>query len=686
MLETRFPRRRARRPEGGPARLAAPIVGLLLGLSLMAPAAASADSASSLTVIGTSDVSDSGLMTNVIQPAFQKAYPQYTFKYIGTATGTAISGAESGAQGASVLIVHAPSLESQFVAGGYSYEPYGRAIFTNDFVFAGSKPDPALVLTNGSHNVAQAFADVAAAGYNGGATPRATFVSRGGTPGTTVEEHQIWQLVDKSGLTPAGVLLCAVNSAGGGGETPIAAGNGVTASGQSCPNNGALPSGSQLPQWYVVTGLTQGPNVQFANNCNGGAVKSPPNSCYLLSDRGTYDYLASGTDPAGSIPNLEIVTRDDSASAPGGQYALVNYFHAYIINPSKPGESVNLPAAQAFVNLLTSQSFQSQLKNYLAASDSGGPPFKADASPIITASGIPHNYFAGKPAKVTGTVTNAQPGYPVLAGKPVSVDEVVGGLSIPVASGKTSSSGGYSISFVPPVNGSYEVVTPQIAQIENASLSPPFGDLLSPAATTPVSVTVHSKTQNFRVESEGAKALVLGSVAPGTGHVRATVTVLARPAGSRRPFSKVASQRLAATQGNYAFLVPLASRRWQIKVSYQDNKQVVGASTRTVVVAIASKSGSGASLHTAKAKRGVVTVTGGRSPAGAGKVELLGLNTTPGAPARFRVLKTVRLGGAKSGLTIRATVKRNTRWVLALEYLRAGQAPAVSGLRTVAVG
>ena len=207
---------------------------------LMAPALASADSPSTLTVIGTSDVSDSGLIPNVIQPGFQKAFPQYTFKYIGTGTGNAIAMAESGAAGASNLIVHAASLENQFVAGGYSSEQYGRALWTNDFVLAGPNSDPAGVAPtrpttlprHSPTSLPPASTEVAL---------KARFISRGGTPGTTVAEHGIWQIVDSSGLSPAGLLLCTVNAANGGGETPIAAGNGVTASGQPCPGNGALP-------------------------------------------------------------------------------------------------------------------------------------------------------------------------------------------------------------------------------------------------------------------------------------------------------------------------------------------------------------------------------------------------------------------------------------------------------------
>ena len=119
--------------------LALPVLGLLAAAVLMlAPALASADIASSLSIVGTSDMNDSGLIPNVIQPQFQAAFPQFTFKYTGSATGTAIQNAESGNGGPSVLIVHAASLENQFVANGFSYQnQFGHAIFTNDFVLAG---------------------------------------------------------------------------------------------------------------------------------------------------------------------------------------------------------------------------------------------------------------------------------------------------------------------------------------------------------------------------------------------------------------------------------------------------------------------------------------------------------------------------------------------------------------------
>lgn len=663
------------------------LIGLLsLAVLLVTPGLASADTSSTLTILGTSDVSDSGLVAKLIQPEFEQAYPQFTFNYLGDATGAAIAEAESGALGASALIVDAPSLENQFVALGYSSEPYGRAIFTTDFVLAGPQSDPAGVAANAPNNIAQAFADIAAAGVNGGVTPRVTFVSRGGTAETTVEEHSLWQLVQSSGLAPAGLLLCAVNFANGGGLTPIVAGNGVTASGQPCPGAGALPAAAALPAWYVTTGDEQGPTVQAANACEG--LPSGANSCYVLTDRGTYDDLASGTDPAGSTSGLKIVTRGpQSASSPGRADALIDYFHAYIINPLRPGQAVNLTAAQDFVNLLTSRAFQAQLKNYLAnTGDPSGPPLVADASPIITASGIPSVYHAGQKVTVTGTVTNAEPGYPVIASKPVNVDEIEAGRPITVATATTSATGRYSITFAPTATGSYEVATPQIAQIENATLNPPFGDLLSPSASAPVSVSVYSTISNVRVKSVGGKAVVTGSVAPGTRHLNATVQVYDRRAGSKSAFTRVATDRLSADDGNFAVGLSLTAHRWQFQVTFRDPQQVLPATSRTVTATIGPKPATSISVRSLKVSPGrALTVAGSlnpKAPAGGATVELLGLDTASAQPARFGVLARTTVRAGKTKFTLRAHLRRGNRYVLTLEYLNNGQASSYSGLRT----
>jgi tungstate transport system substrate-binding protein len=674
-------RRRGQRLVG--RRMLALYGALPVALILLAPAPASADSPSTLTVLGTSDISDSGLGPNLIQPAFNKAFPQFTFKYVGSATGTAIQNAENGVGGPSVLIVHAPSLESQFVAGGFSYNnQYGYAIFTNDFVLAGPTGDPAGVATNGANNIARAFADIAAAGANG----QATFYTRGGTTtasGTTVEEHEIWALVNSSGLKPASLTLCTVSTADGGGMSPISSAAGV-ANGAPCPDSGTVNSPDN-PSWYFINaGAAQGANVIAANACTG----HPAGSCYILTDRGTFDYLASGTDPAGTIPALKIVTRGpQSASAPGGVNALVNYFHVYIINPSKPGEMVNLTAAQDFVSLLTSQSFQASLKTYLPTADPAGPPFNADASPNLTESGLTKNYHATKPLTVKGALVNAEPGYPALSGETVHVQQIVGGVPLTIATGKTNSTGAYRIKFTPNSTGSYEVSTGQISKIEDATLTPPYGDILSPAATSPVKVKVHGAISNLRVESQGAKALVIGTVAPGTGHVEGTVTVFGRAVGTKGAFKKVATDRLETTQGNFAVSVPLAPGGWEIKAEFRDPKQgVVAATSRAVRVTITPGPASGISLNSVKTRKGGFTLAATTTPPGepGAKIELLRLNAKPGAPARFTVFGTANLGAGKDRVTFRAKVRPGT-WVLQLEYVRPAQTPSFSAVKTIAI-
>ena len=166
------------------------------------------------------------------------------------------------------------------------------------------------------------------------------------------------------------------------------------------------------------------------------------------------------------------------------------------------------------------------------------------------------------------------------------------------------------------------------------------------------------------------------------------MTVFARAVGKKGAFRKVATDRLATGQGNFAISVP-SPRALERHVTFQDPKQgVVAATSRTVNVTISSKPASSISLHSVKGTRGGFTLAGNASPSGesGAKIELLRLNTTPGAPARFTVFGTANLGAGKDKVTFHATkIKHGTRWVLQLEYLRPGQTPSFSGLGTVEV-
>ena len=714
----------------GRFRAASALLGLAATLLFFAmPSPARADSASSLTVVGTSDVSDSGLWQNVLQPAFKAAYPQFSSAYSGSATGVAIGNAEAGTGGPSVLIVHAASLENQFVSGGYSYNnQYGNAIFTNSFVVvggngaAGGTADPAgVAAAGGTNNAAQAFASIAAAGANG----TATYYSRGGTTkasGTTVEEHAIWQLVYQAGLTPNGVALCVVSAADGGGMTPIDPGD--VANGAACPTAGAVNSpvpDADLPSWEKLnlTPVTQAGNVTATNACTGVTGAS---TCYTLTDIGTWDYLSSNNSPSGAnaTADLKIVSRDNSASAPGGADALVNYFHAYIINPNSPGETVNLPAAQDFVSLITSPAVQAQIGQYLnTTSDPGGAPFHPTASPGLTETGLSGTITAGTPVTVSGQVTNQQPGYAAVAGQPVTVNQVVGGVPLAVATGTTTATGAYSIVFTPASTGTYTVSTGPISLIENATLSPVYGDLLSPASTAAATLTVNGTATITTATAAPGRASVAGTIGPAAPDGNGTITLLSRPATSHGSYTPIGSQPLTKGQSTYAVNGNLAGGNVSLEVQYSDPGQLTSATSAATTLTVPRNSVTAKkSFSTLKLKGTKLTLKGtlAQTPVAATGtvVHLYALSvgavkvtktTTRKKPkgkqtkqsvrtavithaatsATFKQVAKVTVKQGKTSYTITHKFAAGHRYVLQLKYTSKGQTGTYSGYKYITV-
>lgn len=426
-------------------------------------------------------------MQSVLKPGFEAAYPQYKLNYVSKGTGAAIAYAEAGT--ASALLVHAASLENQFVAGGYSTEQYGRAVFYGDYVLLGPPADPAGVLSSSPHDIVGAFQRIATAGEAG----QANFVSRGGTPGTTVQEHAIWALT-------SGVTTCAVSKANGGGTSPSTA-------------TGDCPSSIQYPSWYHATGLTQGPNIVNADTCNysGG-------NCYVLTDRGTYEYLRS----TGAVSTLRIAARDNDASAPGGANLLVNSFHAYAVNPKAfspdVAAQINAPAANAFLGWVTSVAAQTAVGQYL--NSDGQPPFLPDASPTLSVATLPSDVRAGSPLTLSGTLVNKAPGTPALAGQHLTLTGLARGASTPqtIATVTTDSAGAFRYAFTPTRTQTYALAGGPFAQVENASLSPVFGDLLGAVAAPLGQVTVNvapTFTLTPRIVTAGQSVVVTATGTPG---------------------------------------------------------------------------------------------------------------------------------------------------------------------------
>ena len=133
----------------------------------------------------TTSTQDSGLL-DVLVPLFEKQ-TGYSVKTVSVGTGQAQALAAKG--DADVALVHAPTLEKQYVAQGKLLNR--RLVMYNDFVIIGPKDDPAKVRFTKS--AVEALKRIAQA--------KANFVSRGDNSGTHVLEKSLWK---SAGVEPKG--------------------------------------------------------------------------------------------------------------------------------------------------------------------------------------------------------------------------------------------------------------------------------------------------------------------------------------------------------------------------------------------------------------------------------------------------------------------------------------------------
>ena len=515
-----------------------------------------ADDGSTLTIVGTTDVSDSGLI-QFLTPSFQAAFPQYTtVKYVGQGTGAAITTAETGA--ASALLVHAASVENQFVGSGFSLEPFGRAVFWGDYVLLGPASDPANVMTGDQHDIVGAFEKIAAAGEAG----TANFVSRGNTAGTPIQEHAIW------GLT-SGVQTCDVSAANGGGTAPS------TVTG-ACPD---VISTLSAPPWYHITNPAgQAANIAVANTCNftGG-------NCYVFTDRGTFQNLQH--QPPGdtnTVPNLTLMTRDNNVPAhPEQNTLLVNSFHAYAVNPDKfdaaTAAGINTAGATDFLNWLTSPEGQAQVASYLSAG--GDPPFQPDAAPSITTGALPASVAGGKKVTLKGNVANVVPGTPALGNVAVRLVGTSGGSTFQAAKTVTGAGGRFTLSFSPSRSASYAIRTPGITKVEITTLHPSFGDLLHASVLQVGAMKVTGGVTMSKVKAASPKVTISGALAPKDTVKAGKVTLFAAHPGKK--LHAISSKRVAVGAARYSETWKLGKGTWRVQMRYS-NSGVISPGTSKI--------------------------------------------------------------------------------------------------------
>lgn len=143
--------------------------------------------ADQLVLATTTSVKDSGLMDEVVLPAFKEAQPQIEVKLVAVGSGEAMAMGERGE--ADVLVVHSPAAEEEFMA-----EDYGTLrlpVARNYFAIVGPQDDLAGV--GGTDSATDAMKAIAGS--------ESLFVSRGDDSGTNTKELSLWEA---AGVEPAG--------------------------------------------------------------------------------------------------------------------------------------------------------------------------------------------------------------------------------------------------------------------------------------------------------------------------------------------------------------------------------------------------------------------------------------------------------------------------------------------------
>lgn len=448
-----------------------------IALALLAVLAiASAAAADTIRVQSTTDTIDAGLVDDLLKPMYAQVQPGDTLQYVGVGTGRALDNARNGL--ADVVITHAPSLEQQFVAGGFSLEPAGRAIFYSDYVIVGPSDDPAGVGAAAAHDAIAAFEAIARAGAGG----TATFVSRGDNSGTNVQEQIMW------GMT-SGVQIQRASNAG------------------SATDRFEPGTGGSYPAWYAKSNKGQAANLQDADVCSAGTY--PNGGCYTLVDRGTFNRLLNN----GTITHLAIVSQLNDASARGGKDLLINPFSAYIVNPDavRALTTVNVPAAQRFLDFLVSKQFQDAVDAYPTMTD---PAFHADAFPRMTLGApLTATATAGTQLTLHLSFANRQPGAPAVNGMPVQLQTSTDGgahWSDAGAAQSTDANGG--VTFAPTIahTTAYRVALPRFQATSWNAFSPSTQDIgVVTVAATPAPRPLDHTAPRIRAIVLRSRALTL---------------------------------------------------------------------------------------------------------------------------------------------------------------------------------
>ena len=138
---------------------------------------------STLRLATTTSTENSGLLQHIL-PEFEKQL-DVTVEVIAVGTGQAIALGKSG--DADILLVHAPDVESRFIAEGHG--THRQNVMYNDFIIVGPKHDPASI--QGLSSAVEAMTTIFESNE--------PWASRGDESGTHMKENALWSI---AGIEP----------------------------------------------------------------------------------------------------------------------------------------------------------------------------------------------------------------------------------------------------------------------------------------------------------------------------------------------------------------------------------------------------------------------------------------------------------------------------------------------------
>ena len=344
---------------------------------------------------------------------------------------------------------------------------------------------------------------------------------------------------------------------------------------------------------------------------------------------------------------------------------------------------MNLTAAQDFIELLTSPRSRPSSRRYLATSDPGGAPFVADASPTSVTRPRDPRDVPGAARRSRSTARRRTPSRATRRWRPDGHGRPArrrpAGSRWPAARPLHRRFRSRSRR---PSTGAYEVSTRQIAQIEDSDAEPRVRR--HPVAGGDTAGQRHRARRDHRASDQVARAARrscrLGG--PGRGHGKATVTVLARTAGSKGGFKRVGHRRLRPVTATSPSTCALAAGSWQFKLSYARRPArswPPPAGRVTLTVGANPPPASAARSRSQGAQGDDVTAPVAAESAARSSCWRCG-------PPAARPFGTIGPATSRARrFTLHAKLRRGRRWVLQLEYLRRRSVSfsGLSGHRTV---